>query len=267
MPYADIENDAKLFYEEYNPKNSGNATPVIFLHGFTLDHRMWEPQAHFFRDKYRLIFVDAKGHGKSSAPDTGYSRADRIEDLNNFINALGLESVHLVGLSMGGSTGLGYIFKYPEKVKSLTLASTSAAGYKIGPKISRIDKMVREKGLEIARKKWIQYAVNYYPEDQIEIKDSLKLMMQEHSGAPWLDRLRGKYPSPGNDLEKLPDIKVPVKIFAGSEDKIFEPLAHILGEKIPNSSVSIFEGVGHMINMEAPERFNIELGKFFATIR
>ncbi len=58
MPYADIGNDVKLYYEEYNPKKSGKATPIIFLHGFTLDRRMWEPQAHFFRDKYHLILME-----------------------------------------------------------------------------------------------------------------------------------------------------------------------------------------------------------------
>ena len=270
MPYALIGNDIKLYYEEYIPQQSGLATasitPIIFLHGFTLDHRMWQPQVDFLKNKHRLILVDARGHGKSSTPDTGYSRADRIEDLNNFVETLGISNFHLVGLSMGGSTAIGYIFKYPEKVRSLTLASTSAAGFKIGSKISRIDRMVKEKGLEKARGKWIQYAVNYYPEHRNEIKESLKLMMQEHSGAPWLDEKRGKYPLPKNDLERLYKIKAPVKIFAGSEDKIFEPLAHILCDKIPNCDVSIFEGIGHMINMESPERFNQELDEFLSSI-
>lgn len=268
MPYAHIGNDLKLYYEECLPQQSATAksTPIIFLHGFTLDHRMWQPQAVFFKNKFHLILVDARGHGESAAPKTGYSRADRIEDLNKFVQTVGLSPFHLVGLSMGGSTGLGYIFKYPEKIKSLTLASTSVAGYKIGTKISRIDRMVKEKGLEKAREKWIQYAVDYYSEEHKAIKDCLRLMMLEHSGAPWLDEKRGKYPPPGNDLEKISSINAPVKIFAGSEDKIFEPLAHILCDKIPNCDISIFKGVGHMINMEAPDKFNKELEKFLSSI-
>ena len=262
MPYADIGNDVKLYYDEYIPQNGSVASPVIFLHGFTLDRRMWQAQLDFFKDKYHIILVDAKGHGKSSAPKTGYSRADRIEDLRRFVEVLSLSPYHLVGLSMGGSTALGFSLLYPEKIKSLTLASTSATGYKVGPKISRIDKMVKEKGLEAARKKWIQYAVNYYQEDQKVIKDLLSLMMNEHSGAPWVDKMRGNYPPPDNDLERVSSLIVPTKIFAGSADKIFEPLAHLLGEKIPNSNVSIFKGIGHMINMEEPERFNKELDEF-----
>ena len=262
MPYADIGNDVKLYYEEYFPQQGSVNTPLIFLHGFTLDRRMWQAQLDYFKDKYHIILVDAKGHGKSSAPKTGYSRADRIEDLRRFVEVLSLSPYHLVGLSMGGSTALGFSLLYPEKIKSLTLASTSATGYKVGPRISRIDQMVKEKGLEAARKKWIQYAVNYYSEEQKAIKDCLLLMMTEHSGAPWVDKKRGKYPPPENDLERVSSLKIPTKIFAGTEDKVFEPLAHILGGKIPNSFVSIFEGVGHMINMEEPERFNKELDEF-----
>ncbi|MFH2049943.1 MAG: alpha/beta fold hydrolase [bacterium] len=262
MPYADIGNDVKLYYDEYLPQQGSIATPIVFLHGFTLDRRMWELQVEYFKDRCHLILIDAKGHGKSSAPESGYSRADRIEDLLRFVEVLNLDAYHLVGLSMGGSTALGYSLLYPEKIKSLTLASTSATGYKVGPRISRIDRMVKEQGLEAARKKWIQYAVNYYSDDQKAIKDSLRLMMTEHSGAPWMDKLRGKYPPPDNDLERISSLNIPTKIFAGTEDKVFEPLAHILGEKIPNSNISIFEGVGHMINMEEPERFNHELDEF-----
>jgi len=262
MPFADIGNDVKLYYDEYLPQQGGIATPIVFLHGFTLDRRMWQSQIAFFKDKYHLIILDAKGHGKSSAPATGYSRADRIEDLHRFVNVLGLSPFHLVGLSMGGSTSLGFSLLYPELLRSITLASASATGYKIGPKISRIDKMVKEKGLEAARKKWIQYAVNYYSKEQKAIKENLRLMMQEHSGAPWMDKMRGKYPKPDNDLERVLSLKIPTKIFAGTEDKIFEPLAHILESKISNSSLSVYDGIGHMINMEAPQRFNRDLEEF-----
>lgn len=266
MPYADIGNNVKLYYDEYFPQHGSLAAPIIFLHGFTLDRRMWQAQLDFFKDKYHILLVDAKGHGKSSAPESGYSRADRIEDLLRFVEVLNLDAHHLVGLSMGGSTALGYSLLYPKNIKSLTLASSSATGYKVGPRISRIDRMVKEQGLEAARKKWIQYAVSYYREDQKGIKELLSLMMTEHSGAPWMDKSRGKYPLPDNDLERISSLNIPTKIFAGTEDKVFEPLAHILGEKIPNSSLSIFEGIGHMINLEDPERFNKELDEFIVNI-
>jgi 3-oxoadipate enol-lactonase len=97
MPHATIDN-IRFFYEE-----AGSGPPVVFLHGFTLDHRMWQPQIEYFKERFRVICPDARGHGKSDAPLTGYSRAHRVEDLAGLVDRLGFERFHLVGLSMGGA--------------------------------------------------------------------------------------------------------------------------------------------------------------------
>ena len=89
----------------------------------------------------------------------------------------------------------------------------------------------------------------------------MERMADEHSGAVWGDPMRGRYPRE-NDLEKVHAITVPTMIFAGSEDRIFLPLARSLQEKIPNSRLSVYDGVGHMVNLEAPERFNRDLEQF-----
>ncbi|MFZ5979117.1 MAG: alpha/beta fold hydrolase, partial [Candidatus Zixiibacteriota bacterium] len=113
-----------MYYEEY-----GTGEPVVFLHGFTLDHRMWTPQIEFFRPYYRLLIPDARGHGRSDAPATGYGRRDRVEDLKRFADKLKIDRFHAVGLSMGGSTSLGLALDSPERLKSMTLVSSGAAGY------------------------------------------------------------------------------------------------------------------------------------------
>jgi pimeloyl-ACP methyl ester carboxylesterase len=267
MPYADLD-ALKLYYEEYGPDNpaaSGN-TPLVFLHGFTLDRRMWAPQARFFRKEYRVILLDSRGHGLSDAPQSGYSRAHRVEDLQQFIDRLGIERFHLIGLSMGGSTAIGYALKHQQRLATLTLVSTGAAGYNIGKKISRIDQVAKERGVDAARRKWIEMTLSWYRQDKNDIKALLARMMDEHSGAVWLDPMRGKYPRE-NDLDQVHTITVPTKIIAGSLDRVFLTLARLLHQRMPTSSLSVYDGIGHMVTLEAPGRFNRELKEFIETHR
>lgn len=255
MPYARLEN-FQMYYEEY-----GRGEPVIFLHGFTLDRRMWTPQINFFNHFYRVILPDARGHGLSEAPESGYSRADRVEDLFQFADNMKIDRFHAVGLSMGGSTALGFALKYPEYLKSLTLVSSGAAGYDIGKKISRIDELARTRGIEVAREKWKDISLNWFGEGEKTIRDLMETMINEHSGAVWKDPRRGHYPRE-YDLDKIHRIKIPTEIICGSRDKIFTGLGKILNEKIKGSHLKIFENVGHMVNLETPNVFNEELKLF-----
>jgi pimeloyl-ACP methyl ester carboxylesterase len=201
------------------------------------------------------------GHGKSDAPETGYSRADRVEHLRAFVAALSIERFHLVGLSMGGTTAIGYALRFGEQLESLTLVSTAVAGWKASNKVSLVDRLAREKGLEVARRKWKQITLLYYKHEHQDIKQLMEEMVDDHSGAIWLDPMRGKY-NREYDLEKVHEISVPTMIMVGSLDRIFVPLAHTLHEQIPESRLLVYENVGHMLNMEQPDRFNADLDAF-----
>ena len=261
-------NAVNLYYDEIPPEaalpRAQGLLPLVFLHGFTLDRRMWRPQVDFFGGRYRLLVVDARGHGLSDAPPTGYSRADRVEDLKGFVDGVGIDRFHLIGLSMGGSTGIGFALKYQHRLASLTLVSSGAAGYNIGKKIERIDQIARERGIEAARTKWKDTSLRYFGARHAEIKQQLAVMMDEHSGAVWADPQRGRYPRE-EDLARVGTIGVPTLIIAGANDKVFAQLAGELHRRIPASSLLVYENVGHMVNMEAPDRFNTDLDRFLQT--
>lgn len=267
MPYAQL-GDIQLYYNETRPveKHRGRLAPppIVFLHGFTLDGRMWDGQLEYFGATHRTIAVDAKGHGKSDAPPTGYSRRDRVLDLKAFVDGIGLDRFHLVGLSMGGSTALGFALEHQHRLESLTLVSTGAAGYNVSKKISHIDRLAKEKGLEAARTKWREISLMYYKEDKQGIAQRMATMIDQHSGAIWMDPRRGNYPRE-EDLPRVHSIDAPTLIIAGSEDKVFVELAELLHQRIRGSNLLIYDGIGHMVNMEAPSRFNKDLERFITT--
>jgi pimeloyl-ACP methyl ester carboxylesterase len=249
MPYLSLP-DYRCYYEEH-----GEGSALFLLHGFTVDRRMWGPQIKPLGSEFRVITPDARGHGLSGAPGSGYSRADRVEDLRRTADSLNINRFHLLGLSMGGSTAIGFALKYQDRLKSLTLVSSGAAGYNAGKKIERLDRLAREEGVEAARAAWLKWTMAWYDPSQSEIAALMKKMISDHSGAVWRDPMRGRYPREF-DLDRVDQITVPTLILTGSGDRVFAELGEKLHERIKASRLEVLDGIGHMVNLEAPERFN-----------
>ncbi|MBU1749146.1 MAG: alpha/beta hydrolase, partial [Chloroflexi bacterium] len=92
---------------------------IIFLHFGGGNLMIWQRVVPYFQDRYRLILVDLRGHGKSDKPATGYHIDDMARDVVGVMDHLKLERAHIVGSSLGAEVGLGIAANYPEKVISL----------------------------------------------------------------------------------------------------------------------------------------------------
>ena len=259
MPYFH-SGDVKLFYQD-----EGQGETLLFLHGFACDHRMWQTQFDFFSQNYRVLVLDSRGHGKSEAPETGYSRDHRALDTRLLLDELKIDKVHLVGLSMGGSTAIGFAFKYPERLKSLSLISTGAAGHSPGKKMGILDEIAQTRGIEAAKEKWLEWILSWFKGRNPEIGQLMSDMTRDHSGAIWVDPMRGKYPRT-KDQENVHGINNPTLIIAGRYDKTFLELSQELSQKIVDSQLIVFEKAGHMLNLEFPDKFNAELQSFIESI-
>jgi len=255
MPTIDT-GEVSLYYEA-----KGSGIPIVFLHGFTLDRRMWSRQVDYFSKRNRVIAYDSRGHGKSGCPETGYSRQDRVRDLKRLVESLKLDRFHIAGLSMGGATALGYAIDSPGTLLSLTLVDTAAGGFRPPSRYRDHRDVARQKGVEEAKRRWIMTTLFHYANRHQHLKIELKEMMDEHCGHLWLDPRRGKYED-RDDVALAHTITVPTMIFAGDKDRYFLPLAKKLHEEISGSEIDIVGDVGHMLNMEAPDRFNLRLEQF-----
>src|SRR5476651_1013137 len=105
-----------------------NGTPIILVHGHPFDHTMWDPQISAFSKDYQVIAPDLRGYGKSSLPGPANTRfEDYAADMLSLADYLGVDSFHLVGLSMGGQIIMEIYRQAPSRVKSLILADTFAS--------------------------------------------------------------------------------------------------------------------------------------------
>ncbi len=105
----------------------GAGPPMVMLHGATGSGRGdWAAQVSLFSRAFRVYLPDARGHASTrwDVAD-GWSATWLVDDLAGFVDALGLETIHLVGLSMGAHTALGYAIRSPERVRTTVLVGIS----------------------------------------------------------------------------------------------------------------------------------------------
>lgn len=237
-----------------NFQTVGTGVPIIFIHGFSLDSRMWQPQVNYFTKTNQVITYDMRGFGKSEPPSGSYSH---VEDLRELLASLKVAKAHIVGLSLGGEVAIDYTLTYPDTVLSLTLADTSLGGY-----ASTVDWRVyaKEQGLEHAKQNWLNHAVFVPSSRNPEVAKQLKDMVDDYSGWHWLNEdQRIKLDPPAK--VRLSEINVSTQIILGELDlPYYHDIAMILTDKIPNSKLHIIKDAGHMTNLEKAQEFNFILG-------
>lgn len=104
----------------------GEGPPVVLWHSLLCEGGMWVGQASALAERYRVINVDAPGHGRSSPTTRGYSLDDCVEALFAVMDAVGAPAAAVVGLSWGGMVGMRAALRRPERVRSLVLFDTNA---------------------------------------------------------------------------------------------------------------------------------------------
>lgn len=112
-------NGLRLHYLQWG---DGGHQPMVLLHGFMAHAHVWDDFAARFSDRYYVLALDQRGHGESQwSKEAAYTIDDHFADITDFIESLGLQSVILVGHSMGGRNALFYTACAPHKVRKLVL--------------------------------------------------------------------------------------------------------------------------------------------------
>jgi pimeloyl-ACP methyl ester carboxylesterase len=106
--------------------SGGKGETILFIHGFGADKDRWGLFLNGFSGSHKLIVPDLPGFGESSKiPSASYDIASQVKRLNRFVEKIGLDRFHLVGISMGGYISAYYAGEYPQKVKGLALISSA----------------------------------------------------------------------------------------------------------------------------------------------
>ncbi|MGW5707006.1 3-oxoadipate enol-lactonase [Amycolatopsis japonica] len=229
---------------------------VVFSGSLGSDHRMWEPQVKPLVERgFRVIRYDTRGHGASPVPAGPYTLADLGGDLLALLDEHGAERAHVVGLSLGGMTGMWLGVNAPDRIASLVLCCTSA---KLGPPSMWADraKTVREHGAvavaEAGVGRWLTtgYAAAY-PEQAEYLREMIAGVPAEGYAASCqaIERM--------DLVDDLPKIAARTLVVAGAQDPA-TPVGHaeVIAGGIPDARLEVVEDAAHLGSFEQPERFN-----------
>jgi 3-oxoadipate enol-lactonase len=230
---------------------------------------MWNNQIEALKNDYRVIAFDVRGHGNSDAGDEDFSIELFVKDLISLMGTLKIDKAVLCGLSMGGYIALNAVEKNPGCFNGLILCDTNCIADSPEAKDKRIKAIdrIRESGVEKYADESIKnfFAPETYTTKKEEIAAVRKMIVNtaEQSIVSTLLALSARKET----CSKLTEIKIPVLIMAGKEDKITTPeAAQLMHEKIKGSFLYIIDHAGHLSNMENPGAFNVQLKKFIASV-
>ena len=236
-------------------------TPILFIHGHTLDQRMWQPQLEAFKDNL-VIAPTLRGYGKAQPPSQPFSFAEDIIEI--------LETqpkIHLVGLSLGGNVALEMAVRYPEKIQTLALLDSSLKGFtadeaqiKAG---AEVQQAYEQFGLEVAKKTWLGLPLFAAASQNPVIKTQLEAWVTDYSGWHWAQNI-----SPSAAIEdvssRLAEITAKTLIVVGERDvTYFQNVARYLQQGIIGSRLEVIAGAGHMVNLEQAAMINQLLASHF----
>lgn len=244
-------NGTRLFYEL-----AGAGPPLVLIHGFTLDARMWDDQFEQFARNYRVMRYDLRGYGRSAVPsDEVYSHSDDLADLLIYLN---LPPATFIGLSMGGEVAIDFALDYPDAVRALILADAALAGFpwSTDGTTAQMRSRSRTLGVQAARNAWISRLTNeYLTMGQPDIAARLGEILSGYSGWHWLYGDPRRQPDPPA-AQQLHRICVRTLILVGDQDEQdFQEIAALLERQLPDARKLVLPGVRHLANMEQPERF------------
>ena len=211
--------DIQLHYEEH-----GSGEPLVLLHGNGEDSTYFEHQSAYFQNRFRVIAVDSRGHGKSPRGTAQLTLGQLASDLASFMDGLALDSAHILGFSDGANIAMLFATAHPERAKSLVLN-----GGNLFPE-GLTDQTRREIDEEY------QAALAADDKAQLEL---LRLMIDE----------------PHIDPASLAALRMPTLVIAGTDDMIEDDHTRLIAESIPNARLAFVEGT-HFVAAENADAFN-----------
>lgn len=255
MPYCAIAPDCRLHYEldDFTPPWRPGET-VLLHHGIAKSGLFWRAWVPVLAQRFRVLRLDARGHGLSTVPPPGYewSLSGLARDLKGLLDALGIPRAHLVGDTLGGAVCLQFAHDYPERATGLVLCTAPYSFAERGGHYEALARGIEARGMETY------------------VRSSMDHRLEAHKTDPayseWYAREMSRTPArvaagiyrslAGVDLSPLlAGVRAPALILVGDSSTSL-PLeqARRLRRLLPNARLKVFKGEAGYIQHAIPER-------------
>ena len=244
--------------------------PLVLLHAFPLDGRMWAPQVQALSSHHQVVVPDLRGFGNARDQVVEVAEMDLLaDDLARLLDERGLDQVVLCGLSMGGYVSLAFARRHPGRLRGLVLAATKATAddeQAAAARLAMADRVLEE-------------GVGFLPDAMLPVllgtstrrlrptlvEKVTKLLLEQEPAAVAAAQ-RGMARRPDVTAE-LAAIRVPALVLCGAEDEGFGPaVGRELAAAIPDATFVQIQEAGHLLNLEQPAQVNEALLDFVAPL-
>jgi 3-oxoadipate enol-lactonase len=238
-------------------REDGQGPAVIFIHGWTLDLDMWEPQSAALSTRFRVIRLDRRGFGLSSGRP---SLPDDVDDIQALCRHLDLEQVAVVGMSQGARVALALLRGSPGAISCLVLDGPPAIGVAESADVPHelYRELARNDGMEAFRRNWAAHPLVRLRTQDRQTHELLARMIARYAGH---DLTSGNIPAAAPPAPA--QIQVPLLVLSGEFDlDSRKASADALASLAPQAKRVQIPGAGHLCNLDNPTAYNAAVGSF-----
>ena len=233
--------------------NQNQGTPIIFIHGVGLNHKIWKPQFDVFENT--IVAYDILGHGQTPLESSNLSFDNFSRQLLNLIDELNFKKIHLVGFSIGSLIARNFAENYNNRLESLTLLCSIFKRSKEQQQIVNDRFELSKKSRSLSNQALKRWFTDEYILQNPKIYEEISSMLNENSMEDFLKiyELFVKH----KDNEKFENIKVKTLIMTGEFDFGSTPeMSKNLSKCIKNSKVKIIKNGKHLCSIECADEVN-----------
>ncbi len=260
MPFADNQG-TKIYWDE-----RGTGVPILLIMGLGYPSAMWHRTRPALSTSYRTIALDNRGAGQSDVPPGPYSIALMASDAAAVLDAAGVPSAHVFGISMGGMIAQEFALRYPGRVQSLILGCTAAGG----PNARRAEPaalemlkasswMSREQAAEAA----IPFIYDAATPRHLIDEDIARRRAWPLNTAGYLSQLQAILA--WESFSRLPQITTPTLVIHGKADRLVPPgNGELIAARIPGARLILLEHASHLFSTDQPDAAQKAIFEFLA---
>lgn len=245
-------------------RTGGDKQPVILLHGLMLNGACWTPLARELEKNYDVVMPDARGHGYSSTPDSGYNYENLAADVVSLIHALGLRAPVLIGHSMGGMTASAVAKLMPQQLRGLILADPTFLTPERQREVNETN--VAEQHRRVLARSKADYLAEARTRHSRRSPESIELFAAARFQTS-IHAFEILTPPNLDYLQLISDLNVPTQLIIGDVNPVVSAeMATKLAKLNQNLQVVQIAGAGHAVPFDQPENFSTIVQTFLNSI-
>ena len=234
MPFA-YSDGVRIYHDVV-----GDGPPLVLQHGYSLALSQWQHMGFVepLSTEYRVILIDARGHGKSDKPHdpAAYSNRLMASDVVAVLDDLAVDKVHFCGFSMGGQIGFAVAGHYPDRLRSLVAGGASPLPGEV------LDRSAEIAGLRQGMPAFVSALLEA---TGWQAPDWMRELMLANDPDALIALLTSRRHEP-DEASLIPNMTMPCLVFSGEEDEV-HARAETATQRMPNATFVSIEGYGHII--------------------